>query len=163
MSTLAVQLLDVLPRPGLIIDNRKPFTVRAERDDLVFHKLQEANVIDHAFLNRRQNSSCLNRALESMFFAAAKDEVRAKLTKAASENDDDDGEGGYLEFVDEVKKKVDWAQKLTSSVFLDFFTAVLRARVAWNDKPRYPAGNKPKDSSASAKAAQALLDIEPGL
>ncbi|KAK8085367.1 hypothetical protein PG997_006638 [Apiospora hydei] len=164
MSTNTIQLQDVLPRAGLVIDNHKPFTCRPQRDKLIVAKLRQARVIGRAFLKRNEYRGTLNAALEAMFIAAAQDNVRAKLTKAANDDDDDDDdddEGGYLDFVDEVKKHVEWAQQLSSSVFLDFFTALLGARVAWNANPRQPLD--PNNHSTTAKVAQALLDLEPGL
>ncbi|KAK8045414.1 hypothetical protein PG993_005438 [Apiospora rasikravindrae] len=162
MSYQTIQLHDVLPRAGFVIDNHSPFTCRPQRDKLIVVKLRQARVIGRAFLKRNEYRGTLNAALETMFIAAARDNVRAKLTKAA--NDDEDGgddEGGYLDFVDEVKKHVEWAQQLSSSVFLDFFTALLGARVNWNNNPRQPLD--PNNHSTTAKAAQALLGLEPGL
>lgn len=113
-----------------------------------------------------------------MFVAAARDDVRAKLSKAAKEdkdtdadiygknehamddNEDDDDEGGYLDFVDEVKKHVGWAEHMSSSVFLNFFTAILGGRVAWNESRQFSRARKGLEP---ANAAQALLDLEPGL
>lgn len=153
MSAKAIQLPDVLPRSGLLVANRKPFTVRAPRDKLVLAKLYQARVIQPDFRSLKYYRAFVDSALYVMFRTAARGEVLAKLTKNG---------GGYLDFVDEVKKSVTWAQEVTSSVFLDFFTAVLGARVAWNEK-NGDASAKPKYSCDSARAAQALLDREPGL
>ncbi|KAK8069852.1 hypothetical protein PG994_006468 [Apiospora phragmitis] len=150
MPTYGIQLLDVLPHAGFVISNRKPFTKRPQRDKLVKTQFRHANVIGGAYNKRNESRRALDVALEAVFVTAAKEDVRAALN-----------EDGYLDFVNEVKKHVEWAQQLSSSVFLDFFTALLRARVGWNVAPREP--RDPDKQSATAKAAQALLDLEPGL
>lgn len=167
MSKPTNNLHDLLPRAGLIIDNHSPVTSRAQRDKLVLNKLQHASIVGRAFFKRNQYRDALNTELAAMFAIAARDEKRAKLTKATDNNentdgdDDEDDEGGYLDFVDAVKEDVAWAQDLSSSVFLDFFTRLLGARVAWVDKPREPFDEK--DHSTTAQAAQVLLNLEPGL
>ncbi|KAK7991662.1 hypothetical protein PG996_013319 [Apiospora saccharicola] len=142
MQYRPIWFYDLLPHAGMILPSYH-LTSRVQRDQLVRTKLTEANVIG-CDTKRHVYHRNLNNALAAMFVAAAKDEVRAKLqvTKTAKEDkdgngkednaNDQDDEGGYLDFVDEVKKHAEWANHMSSSLFLDFFTALLGARVAWN-------------------------------
>ncbi|KAK7991664.1 glutamate carboxypeptidase 2 protein [Apiospora saccharicola] len=197
MANSSISLAHIIPREGLVVADRKPVTVRPQRDKIVLTKLQQANVVGAARKDIHKYCRNLDSALEAMFTAASQPELRSKLrepTKTVTENvtetvtktagktvttktvtttvtkdskgdKDDDGdsddEGGYLDYVDAVKAQTAWATALTSPVFADFFTALLRARVQWNENPREPL-DKSKHS-ATAKAIQALLDSEPGL
>ncbi|KAK8069854.1 hypothetical protein PG994_006470 [Apiospora phragmitis] len=87
-------LKDVLPRAGLVIEKQKPFLARNVRDTIC---LQQAPI----------NHRSLDPAFKSMFTAAAKPELRAKLkepVKTATDDEnnnnngnDDDDESGYLD------------------------------------------------------------------
>ncbi|KAK8115931.1 hypothetical protein PG984_012433 [Apiospora sp. TS-2023a] len=136
MKYRPIVFYDLLPR-GMKYPSHH-LTSRAERDKLIFAKLAKSGIIGYG-INRYVYSNKLNTALAAMFAAAAKDEVRAKLVKTTKEDKDTDGdkdEGDYLDFVDEVKRHAEWADHMSSSLFLDFFHALLGARVAWNESEK---------------------------
>lgn len=164
MPASTIELRHIIPGAGLVIQDQKPVTARPERDKIILTKLQQAGIIGAAYKDRNKHRRDFNTALEAMFTAAAKPELRSKLqkpTKNAAEDSNDDDEDGYLDYIDAVKAQVNWAESLTSSVFADFFTALLRARVQWNENPREPLDKN--KHSAAAKAIQSLLDSEPDL
>ncbi|KAK6833283.1 hypothetical protein PG987_007977 [Apiospora arundinis] len=162
MPKFTIDLADILPRAGMIIDHTKPFLSSRRRDELLLKHLRLAEVIGNAFYKRNQYREPLNAALTGMLVAAAETEQRRSAALLAGEKKTDDEEVvPFLTFVEEVQAGTPWASGMSASLFLDLFAAVLGARVAWVQNPRMPFA--PEQHSTTASAAQRLLDSAPAI
>lgn len=160
MPKFTVDLVDILPRAGMIVDHTKTFLSSLRRDNLLLKQLRIAGVVGNAFLKRNQYRQPMNEALTGMMTAAAE----RKYLRAQSEDKektDDEKVVPFLTFVEEVQARTTWASSMSTSLFLDLFVAVLGARVAWVQNPRQPFA--PEQHSTTATAAQRLLDSAPAI
>lgn len=151
MPKHTVDLGDILPRAGMI--NAKPFLSSARRDHQLLKQLRFADVVGKSVKKRREHRKLLDEALTGMLTTAA--------LLAGEKTDDEEEVVPFLTFVEEVQARTPWASKMSASVFLDLFAAVLGARVAWKQNPREPFA--PEEHCTTATAAQQLLDSAPAL
>ncbi|KAK7934849.1 hypothetical protein PG985_000344 [Apiospora marii] len=158
MPKYTVDLVDILPRAGMIVDHTQPFLSSLRRDTLLLKRLRLAGVIGNAFLKRNEYRQPLDEALTGMMDAAASSE---HLRASSKEKTDDEKVVPFLTFVEEVQARTTWASSMSASLFVDLFAAVLGARVAWKKSPRPPFA--PEQHDATALAAQRLLDLAPAI
>ncbi|KAK8136102.1 hypothetical protein PG984_004042 [Apiospora sp. TS-2023a] len=127
MPKYTVDLADILPRAGMIVDHTQPFLSSLRRDNLLLKRLRLAGVVGNAFLKRNQYRQPLNEALTGMMNAAAESE---HLRPSSKEKTDDEKVVPFLTFVEEVQARTTWASSMSASLFVDLFAAVLGAREA---------------------------------
>ncbi|KAK8032180.1 hypothetical protein PG990_001914 [Apiospora arundinis] len=162
MAQFTVDLYEILPRAGMVVDHTKPFLSSQRRDRLLLQRLRLAGIVGNAFYKRNQYRKPLNEALTGMLVAAAETEqLRSAALLAGEKKTDDEEVVPFLTFVEEVQARTTWASEMSASLFLDLFAAVLGARVAWVQNPRMPFA--PEQHSTTASAAQRLLDSAPAI
>ncbi|KAK8035588.1 hypothetical protein PG993_010583 [Apiospora rasikravindrae] len=160
MAQFTVDLYEILPRAGMIVDHTLPFLSSQRRDKLLLKRFRLAGVVGNAFYKRNQYRKPLNDALTGMMTAAAaaEQQLGAQLQQ---EKTDDQEVVPFLTFVEEVQARTPWASEMSASLFLDLFVAVLGARVAWVQNPRQPF--QQEQHATTALAAQRLLDAAPAI
>lgn len=159
MSHFTVDLYEILPRAGMVVDHTQPFLSSVRRDTLLLKRLRLAGVVGNAFFKRNEYRGPMNDALTGMMNAAAESEHLRP--KSQEEKTDDEKVVPFLTFVEEVQARTTWASSMSASLFVDLFSAVLGARVAWKKNPRPPFA--PEQHSSTAIAAQRLLDLAPAI
>ncbi|KAK8066791.1 hypothetical protein PG997_013538 [Apiospora hydei] len=161
MAQFTVDLYEILPRAGMIVDHTLPFLSSQRRDKLLLKRLRLAGVVGNAFYKRNQYRKPLNDALTGMMTAAAEAEQQLGARLQQEEKTDEENVVPFLTFVEEVQARTPWASEMSASLFLDLFVAVLGARVAWVQNPRQPF--QQEQHATTALTAQRLLDAAPAI
>ncbi|KAK7954180.1 hypothetical protein PG988_014874 [Apiospora saccharicola] len=120
MAQFTVDLYEILPRAGMVVDHTKPFLSSQRRDKLLLRRLRLAGVVGNAFFKRNQYRKPMNEALTGMVNAAAESE---HLRPSSKENTDDEKVVPFLTFVEEVQARTTWASSMSASLFVDLFAA----------------------------------------